>query len=62
MVVVFHSCSCDVAEEYEDRIKAYTKEFGGEEGRVAFDIDNFGKKTSRSSGLPLASRTIDWSG
>lgn len=34
VVVIFHSCSCDVAEEYEDRIKAYAEKYG-KDGRVA---------------------------
>lgn len=43
VVVVFHSCSCDVAEEYEDRIKAYTRKYGGKDGRVAVVAINVSK-------------------
>lgn len=35
VVVVFHSCSCDVAEAYEDRMKAFTAKYAGKDGRVA---------------------------
>jgi peroxiredoxin len=43
VVVVFHSCSCDVAEEYENRIKAYTRKYGGKDGRVAVVAINVSK-------------------
>lgn len=43
VVVVFHSCSCDVAEEYEGRIKAYARKYGGNEGRVAVVAINVSK-------------------
>jgi len=43
VVVVFHSCSCDVAEEYEERIKAYSAKYGGAEGRVAVVAINVSK-------------------
>ena len=43
VVVVFHSCSCDVAEEYEDRIKTFTAKYGGKNGRVAVVAINVSK-------------------
>lgn len=43
VVVVFHSCSCDVAEEYEDRIKQLTDKFAGPQQSVAVVAINVSK-------------------
>ena len=43
VVVFFHSCSCDVAEEYEPRIKDFSDKFAGPEGKVAVVAINVSK-------------------
>jgi thioredoxin-related protein len=43
VVVVFHSCSCDVAEEYEGRIKRFTERFAAPRHSVAVVAINVSK-------------------